>query len=83
MSHVSGIGSVFFKARDPAALSAWYRDVLGLDVQDRGGAVFPAGGGDRPPAYAVWSPFPADTEYFAPSTREFMVNLRVDDLDGL
>jgi catechol 2,3-dioxygenase-like lactoylglutathione lyase family enzyme len=80
MAHVLGIGGVFIKSRDVDALRAWYRDALGLDLAAWGGAQFWATP-DR--HYAVWSPFQADTEYFAPSTREVMVNFRVDDLDGL
>ena len=80
MAHVLGIGGVFIKSRNVDALRAWYRDALGLDLADWGGAQFWA----TPDRHcAVWSPFKADTEYFAPSTREVMVNFRVDDLDGL
>jgi catechol 2,3-dioxygenase-like lactoylglutathione lyase family enzyme len=76
---VLGIGGVFVRSRDPDALRTWYRDMLGLDIQDWGGAQLPS----APDTYAVWSAFRADTTYFAPSEREFMVNLRVDDLDAL
>lgn len=85
MGHVVGIGGVFFKSKDPKALAAWYRDKLGIDVADWGGAIFPL----RDPAAApksavqVWAPFKQDTDHFAPSTREFMINLQVDDLDAL
>jgi catechol 2,3-dioxygenase-like lactoylglutathione lyase family enzyme len=79
MATVLGIGGVFVRSRDPDALRAWYRDMLGLDIQDWGGAQFMA----TPDSYGVWSAFRADTTYFAPSEREFMVNLRVDDLDAL
>ena len=79
MATVLGIGGVFVRSRDPDALRAWYRDLLGLDIQDWGGAQLHA----TPGTYSVWSAFRADTTYFAPSEREFMVNLRVDDLDGL
>jgi predicted enzyme related to lactoylglutathione lyase len=78
---VHGIGGVFFKAEDPAALSAWYGRHLGLAVADWGGAVLPwkraDTGGD---ACTVWSPFKATTEYFSPGTKDYMLNLRVDDL---
>lgn len=79
MARVLGIGGVFFKAADPAAVGDWYRRVLGLEVADWGGAVFHA-----PHAAAqAWSVFPADTSHFAPSQAAFMVNLVVDDLDGV
>ena len=82
MAKALGIGGVFFKARDPAALAAWYGAHLGIDVQDGfAGAIFTA---DAVPAggYTVWSPFAADTTYFDPSTAPYMINLMVDDLDG-
>lgn len=83
MKRVTGIGGIFFKCNDPKALSAWYRDHLGLDVSDWGSAVFRWGGADSPAGMTLWSPFPADTEYMAPSTSPFMINFRVADLDAL
>jgi predicted enzyme related to lactoylglutathione lyase len=84
MERVRGIGGFFFKARDPKALSAWYRDALGIAIEDWGGAIFrwdklDARGG----AATVWSPFAADTTYFAPSDRPYMINFVVDDLDAI
>ena len=78
MATVLGIGGVFVRSKDPDALRAWYRDLLGLDIQDWGGAQF-----SSTPGTGAWSAFRADTTYFAPSEREFMVNLRVDDLEAL
>ena len=83
MKRVTGIGGIFFKARDPAALSAWYRDHLGLDVTDWNGAIFNWGGEGSEPGMTIWSPFAADTTYMAPSTAPFMINFRVADLDAL
>jgi catechol 2,3-dioxygenase-like lactoylglutathione lyase family enzyme len=82
MARVVGIGGYFFKSKDPDQLRAWYRDVMGLDVQSWGGVQLwnRAADGD---SFAVWSPFKADTKYFDPSTKETMLNLRVDDLEGL
>ena len=80
--HVTGVGGVFFKARDPKALAAWYRDVLGLPVQAWGGAVLRYDASNHPPA-AAWSAFPASTAYFAPSSSAFMINYSVDDMDAL
>lgn len=81
---VHGLGGVFFKARDPQALGAWYRRHLGLDVQPWGGAAFEWQRRDRDQVgHTLWSPFAADSTYFEPSQREFMLNLRVDDLDGV
>lgn len=79
---VTGVGGVFFKSRDPKALAAWYRDVLGLPIQAWGGAALPYDQPGHPPVL-VFTPFPADTTYFAPSTREFMLNFAVDDLDAI
>jgi catechol 2,3-dioxygenase-like lactoylglutathione lyase family enzyme len=84
MAKVTGVGGVFFKSRDPKALGAWYRDHMGVDVQSWGGAPFLWNRRDKPGiGYTVWSPFPEDTTHFDPSEKPFMVNLRVDDLEGM
>jgi predicted enzyme related to lactoylglutathione lyase len=83
MKRVTGIGGIFFKAADPKALSAWYRDHLGLDVSQWGGSVFKWGGDNSPEGMTIWSPFAQDTDYMAPSSSSFMINFRVDDLDAL
>jgi len=75
MKRVTGIGGVFFKARDPAALGAWYKKHLGIDVQDWGGAAFETTG------TTAWSV--GNGSNFAPSAAPFMVNYRVADLHGL
>jgi predicted enzyme related to lactoylglutathione lyase len=79
VERVQGIGGVFFRARDPARLAAWYAEHLGVDLEDWGGQAFAAREGDR----TIWSPFPSDTEYFGPNGREWMVNFRVADLDAM
>jgi predicted enzyme related to lactoylglutathione lyase len=76
MAKVRGIGGIFIKAKDPKGLQAWYREHLGLDLQAWGGLTFEARQGDP----TVWSVFPAESDYFAPSAAPFMVNYRVDDL---
>ena len=81
MKRVTGIGGVFFKARDPQALGEWYRTHLGMDVADWGGVIFRWG--EDGAGTTIWSLFKADTSYFAPSASSFMVNYRVDDLDAL
>ena len=84
MARVLGIGGVFFKSSDPRALSAWYRDVIGLELEDWGGVVFrPEAMAGHPGAATVFSAFEAESTYFEPSTRDFMINLAVDDLDGI
>lgn len=80
MENVLGIGGVFFKARDPKALAAWYREHLGLSIEpNQTFAVLTAAAGDR----AVWSTFPADTTYFGSGPSPFMVNYRVRNLDAM
>ena len=83
MKRVTGIGGIFFKSRDPAALGAWYRDHLGLDVGDWGGAVFEWGGPGSGKGMTIWSVFKSDTTYLEPGTASFMVNFRVADLHAL
>jgi catechol 2,3-dioxygenase-like lactoylglutathione lyase family enzyme len=80
MARVTAFGGVFFRSPDPKALGAWYRDKLGLSIEDWGGAMIQADG--RAPPYGVWSPFDKDTDHFKPSSREFMINFAVDDLDA-
>ena len=73
-----GIGGVFFRARDPEALRAWYAEHLGIDMEDYG-TTFTAREGDQ----TVWAPFAGDTDYFGPSGQQLMVNYRVADLDAM
>ena len=81
---VIGLGGLFFKSADTAAMREWYGRVLGLEFNDWGGLVFlPATAAAHPGAGTVFSPFAADTDYFAPSDKEFMFNLMVDDLDAM
>ncbi len=85
MDRVTGIGGIFFKAKDPKALQAWYKRHLGIDVQDWGGAAFAWTDEEGRPAAGttVWSINSMENEYFAPSTAPFMVNYRVADLEAL
>jgi catechol 2,3-dioxygenase-like lactoylglutathione lyase family enzyme len=84
MAKVIGVGGIFFKSKDPAALINWYRDVLGLHVHDWGGVFMtPDAMAAHPGAGTVFAPFKQDTTYFEPSTKDFMINLAVDDLDGI
>lgn len=79
MAKVLGIGGVFVKAEDAAALEAWYQRVLGFEATDFGGAMWPSSG----EGFTLWSAFKATTDYFDPSTQPFMLNLRVDDIEGM
>lgn len=83
MKRVTGIGGIFFKSEDPKALGAWYRDHLGLDVCEWGGALLRWGGPDSEAGVTVWSPFAHDTTYMQPGTASFMINYRVADLEAL
>jgi catechol 2,3-dioxygenase-like lactoylglutathione lyase family enzyme len=83
MKRVTGIGGIFFKAKDPKALGAWYRDHLGLDVTDWGGAIFSWGGPGSEKGITIWSAFKIDTTYLQLGTASFMINFRVADLHGL
>lgn len=85
MERVTGIGGIFFKSPDPAALVAWYRDHLGIQPEWDAGATFTWRRDDDPEQHGttVWSAFPADTRYFEPADRPFMINYRVADLDAM
>jgi len=85
MKRVTGIGGVFFKAKDPEALRAWYAKHLGLEPDAYGSVVFqcPDSEEQRKAAQTVWSLFPSDTKYFDPSSAPFMINYRVENLAGL
>jgi predicted enzyme related to lactoylglutathione lyase len=85
MAKVTGIGGVFIKStKDKQALADWYRDNLGLNFEDWGGSIInwtddsQVDGG-----MTVWSTAAPDSKWFAPSESAFMINYRVDDLDGL
>ena len=81
MARITGLGGVFFKCADPKALAAWYRDTLGIAIEDWNGAILKPDPEGAP--HVVWAPFAADSKYFEPSKREFMINFAVDDLDGV
>ena len=85
MKRVTGIGGIFFKAKDPNALAEWYRVHLGVGVEEWGGAGFRWASPDNPGGVGttVWCPFKEDTKHFAPSAASFMINYRVDDLHAL
>ena len=75
MERVTGIGGVFFRARDPDALVTWYGEHLGVPVNE-GYVIFPESHDTH------WIPFKADTDYW-PSDKQSMVNFTVDDLDAM
>ena len=73
---VTGIGGLFFRSKDPKALGEWYLKHLGVGAPE-GVWVW-----DQQAGPTVFSPFKADSDYF-PAEKAYMINLRVDDLDGL
>ncbi len=75
---------MFFKAKDPKALSEWYRTHLGMNVEEWGGVAF-RWADDNPDraGSTMWNLFKDDTTHFAPSASSFMINYRVEDLDAL
>ena len=85
MRRVTGIGGVFFLAKDPDALRAWYRKHLGIEVEEWGGFAFRWASPENPggTGTTVWSIFPDTSTYLAPGTARFMVNYRVDDLHAV
>lgn len=81
MKRVIGIGGLFFKSKNPRELAEWYQKHLGLDFNGKVYADFPFE--DSPKGWTTISFFDADTKYFAPSEKPFMLNLRVENLDEL
>jgi hypothetical protein len=82
VAKVTGIGGIFFKARHPEGLTAWYVEHLGLPLDDEGFVVLRWGDGG--PGSTVWAPFPDDTSAFEwPASKQCIVNYRVDDLDQM
>ena len=80
MKRVTGIGGIFFNAKDAPALRAWYQRHLGIDVQAWGGAAFTWA---DPQGTTIWSIGAQDGNSFAPGPAPFMINYRVDDLHAL
>jgi predicted enzyme related to lactoylglutathione lyase len=81
---VTGIGGIFFRSMNPKQIAEWYGKNLGLAI-DENGSVFEFRNAKRPDQvnYLRWSPFNQETEYFKPSEKEFMINYRVQNIDGL
>ena len=81
---VTGIGGIFFKCKDPGKIKEWYRRHLGLNTGQYG-AVFEwrQGADTTQKGFTQWSPFNEKTKYFEPSTKDFMINYRVENLETL
>ncbi len=84
MKKVTGIGGIFFKCKDPKKMTDWYEQNLGLKTNPYG-ATFEwyEGADSTKKAQTQWTPFPEKTKYFEPSTKEFMINYRVENLEAL
>ena len=81
---VTGIGGIFFRSKNPKETREWYGKNLGLAVNEFG-SPFEFRNAHRPDEinYLNWNPFDEDTDYFAPSSKEFMINYRVQNIEGL
>lgn len=80
----TGIGGIFFKCKDPKKMKDWYKTHLGFDTDDYGtNFVWWQGADSTKKGYTQWSPFSDKTKYFEPSTKDFMINYRVENLDAL
>jgi len=84
MKRVTGIGGIFFKCKDPKKIREWYQVHLGVNTNQYG-AVFEwrQGADSSKKGFLQWSPFSEKTQYFAPSTKDFMINYRVENLETL
>ena len=84
MKKVTGIGGIFFKCKDPGNMREWYQTHLGLNT-NKYGTVFEwwQGADSTKKGFTQWSPFAETTKYFEPSTKDFMINYRVENLEAL
>lgn len=84
MKRVTGIGGIFFKCNDPDKMKEWYKTHLGLDTNEYGATFeWKEASDSTKNGSTQWSPFPETTKYFEPSTKDFMLNYRVADLEAL
>ncbi|HEY4209598.1 MAG TPA: VOC family protein [Puia sp.] len=84
MKRVTGIGGIFFKCNDPEKVKEWYKTHLGFDTTQYG--VKFEWVQEKDPTkkgYTLWTPFSEKTKYFEPSTKELMINYRVENLEAL
>ena len=84
MKRVTGIGGIFFKCKDPKKIKEWYKTHLGLNTNEYG-ATFEWRDADdsTKKGSTTWSPFAESTKYFEPSSKDFMINYRVENLEAL
>ncbi len=84
LKKVTGIGGIFFKCKDPKKVREWYATHLGF-ITNQYGAVFEwrQATDSSKKGFTQWSPFGEKTKYFEPSTKDFMINYRADNLEAL
>ena len=82
---VTGIGGIFFFTDNPQETKEWYSKNLGLEINEWGASSFDSRNIDKPEEINTlqWSPFKSGSDYFAPSKKEFMINYRVQNIEGL
>ena len=84
MKKVTGIGGVFFKCKDVSKMKEWYKIHLGLDAGQYGATFQWREDQDQnKKGSTTWNPFSENTKYFEPSSKDFMINYRVDNLEAL
>lgn len=84
MERVTGIGGIFFKCKDPEQIKQWYKTHLGFDINPYGAKFEWRQGADPDKkGYTLWSPFSDKSKYFEPSSKDFMINFRVANIDAL
>ena len=81
MARITGLGGIFYKVADPERTKAWYAEILGLGGEY--GTMFGWRGQAHSDPFSLVTPFSDATDYFEPSISPFMINLRVDDIDGV
>jgi predicted enzyme related to lactoylglutathione lyase len=84
MKKVTGVGGIFFKCKDQKKITEWYAKHLGLETNPYG-ATFEwyEGSDSTKKAQTQWTPFAENSKYFEPSTKDFMINYRVENLEAL
>lgn len=82
---VTGIGGIFFFSDNPQETKEWYAKNLGLEINEWGSSSFESRDVDRPEEInsLQWSPFKKGDDYFSPSKKDFMINYRVQNIEGL
>ncbi|MBO9204454.1 MULTISPECIES: VOC family protein [Niastella] len=80
---VTGIGGIFFKCQDPGKMKEWYKTHLGIDTNEYGAKFDWKQEDPAKEGYTLWSPFPDTTKYLEPSSKDFMINFRVENMETL